>query len=119
VCEVERCARAIAWCAQHFDDAPAVVNLFDPAVATRRAFAERLRSRGWNGRIVYVPISAIAIALMSARTVFSLLRGQRPERLKAWSILRPRHYDARLSTALLGAARDERRGQTAGVAVPA
>jgi len=119
VCEVARCARAIAWCAQHFDAAPAIVNLFEPEVATRGSFAARLRSRGWNGRIVYVPISAVAVGLMTARKLFAMLRGQRAEPLAAWSILRPRRYDARVATELLGAARDERQVQTAGVAVPA
>jgi predicted dehydrogenase/nucleoside-diphosphate-sugar epimerase len=119
VCEVARCARAIAWCAQHFDEAPAVVNLFEPEVATRGSFAARLRSRGWNGRIVYVPISAVAIGLMAARKLFAMLRGERAEPLAAWSILRPRRYDARLTTELLGAARDKRQVQAAGIAVPA
>jgi predicted dehydrogenase/nucleoside-diphosphate-sugar epimerase len=119
VCEIERCARAIAWCVHHFDEAPPVVNLLEPDVTTRGAFAARLRARGWNGRIVYVPISALAAGLMAARTLFSLARGRRPERLAAWSILRPRRYDARLATELLAAAQDTRGFQTRDIAVPA
>ena len=119
VCEVERCAQAIAWCVQHFDDAPPVVNLFDPAVTTRGAFTARLRARGWSGRILYVPISVVAIGLMTARTLFSLARRQRPTRLAAWSILRPRRYDARLAGEVLAATRDARDSQATDIAVPA
>jgi predicted dehydrogenase/nucleoside-diphosphate-sugar epimerase len=104
VCDVERCAQAIAWCAAHFDEAPAIVNLFDPAVTTRGALVARLRARGWTGRILWVPISVVALGLMAARAVLSLVRGRLPTRLAAWSILRPRRYDARLSAAVLAAA---------------
>ena len=59
------CAAAIAWCASHFGEAPPVVNLFDPTMATRGALAARLRERGWNGRMLWVPISAVALATSS------------------------------------------------------
>jgi nucleoside-diphosphate-sugar epimerase len=104
VCDVGRCADAIAWCATHFDQAPSVVNLFDPAFLTRGAFIEELRRRGWRGRVVWVPISAVSIAFMTARTLVSLVRGRLPERLAVWSVLRPRRYDARLTAAVLEAA---------------
>jgi predicted dehydrogenase/nucleoside-diphosphate-sugar epimerase len=119
VCDVERCAQAIAWCALHFDQAPAVVNLFEPAVATRGAYLGRLRARGWSGRIVFVPISLVATGLTTVRILFSLMRGRWPERLAAWSILRPRRYDARLAGKLLTATQDARRVPTTDVAVPA
>jgi predicted dehydrogenase/nucleoside-diphosphate-sugar epimerase len=105
VCDVERCAEAIAWCATHFDEAPAIVHVVDPAVATRGALAARLRACGWTGRILWVPISVVALGLMAVRTVLSLAHGRLPARLAAWSILRPRRYDARLGAAVLAAAR--------------
>lgn len=105
VCDVDRCAEAIAWCAKHFDEAPAVVNLFDPALTTRGSFVERLREDGWTGRIVWVPISAVSFGLMTARATLSLLHGRLPEKLAAWSILRPRHYDSGLAATVLEAAR--------------
>jgi nucleoside-diphosphate-sugar epimerase len=105
VCDVERCAEAIAWCAKHFDDAPAVVNLFDPARPTRGSFVKHLRDNGWAGRIVWVPISAVSLGLMTARTMLSLRHGRLPEKLAAWSILRPRHYDSGVAATLLEAAR--------------
>jgi len=105
VCDVRRCGAAIAWCASHFDAAPRVVNLFDPEVATRGAFLRQLRSRGWSGRVVWVPISAIAFGITAARTAMSLAHRRLPTRLAAWSVLRPRRYDARVAAEVLAACR--------------
>jgi predicted dehydrogenase/nucleoside-diphosphate-sugar epimerase len=104
VCDVEQCARAIAWCATHFDEAPPVMNLFDRTMMTRRELVAVLRQKGWRGRIVWVPISAISLGIMAARTVLAAARGQLPARLDVWSILRPRRYDARVATTVLEAA---------------
>lgn len=103
VCEVERCAQVIAWCATHFEAAPPIVNLFDPSVATRGELLERLRATGWDGRMMWMPISALACALIAARTAIALSNMRLPDRLAAWSILKPRRYDATLSRQLLDA----------------
>ena len=103
VCDVEQCARAIAWCATHFDEAPPVLNLFDPLIATRGALASWARANGWTGRIVWVPISMMATAISAARTCLALAHGQLPSRLAAWSILRCRRFDDRLTRSLLEA----------------
>jgi hypothetical protein len=103
VCDVEECAKAIAWCATHFDQAPPVINLFDPAMTTRRELVAVMRRQGWSGRIVWVPISAISLGIMTARTVLSAAHGHLPLRLAAWSILRPRRYDARVAATVLEA----------------
>jgi nucleoside-diphosphate-sugar epimerase len=108
VCDVESCADAIAWCAMNFEKAPPIVNLLDPAIATRRDFVARLRSDGWNGRMVWVPISAIALGLKAARTAMSLCRGRWPDALAVWSILRPRQYDTRLAAEMLARVRQVR-----------
>ena len=105
VCDVGRCADAIAWCAANFDAAPPIVNLFDPDVTTRAAFVARLRDRGWTGRIVWMPISAMALAIVTARAAAAMLGGRWPSRFAAWSILRPRRYDDRIATKVLAACR--------------
>jgi predicted dehydrogenase/nucleoside-diphosphate-sugar epimerase len=105
VCDVRRCAAAIAWCATHFSQAPPVVNLFDPELTRRSTLVKRLRDSGWLGRIVWMPISVISLGVMTARTAASLARGRLPEKLDAWSILRPRRYDVRLSSTLLAETR--------------
>jgi hypothetical protein len=110
VCDVERCAEAIAWCAANFDKAPAIVNLLDPAIATRRDFVARLRAGGWTGRILWVPISVVALVLQAAGAANSLRRGRRPDGLAVWSILKPRRYDTRRAAEMLEAAREDARG---------
>jgi predicted dehydrogenase/nucleoside-diphosphate-sugar epimerase len=101
ICDVATCADAIAWCATHFDEAPAIVNLFDPAFETRGDFLDEMRRRGWQGRVLWVPIGALSIGIVAARTLFSLAQGRLPERLAAWSILRPRRYDPSVAAGLL------------------
>ena len=105
VCDVEQCAEAIAWCATHFEEAPPVVNLFDPALTTRRLLIERLRSQGWRGRFVWAPISFIAAGISAARIALALAEGRLPERCASWSILRPRHYESKLAAGVLDQAR--------------
>jgi nucleoside-diphosphate-sugar epimerase len=117
-CDVERCADALAWCAAHFDQAPRVVNLFDPALSTRRDLLAHLRAAGWNGRMLWAPISLVALGLSAARAAVALGRGRAPERLAAWSVLRPRRYDGTASAALLRAAQEDGRAAR-GTARPA
>jgi nucleoside-diphosphate-sugar epimerase len=105
VCDVGRCAEAIAWCATHFDDAPPIVNLFDPAITTRGAFLQRLRAQGWKGRVLWVPISAISFAVVAARSGQAILRGRMPVRLAAWSVLKPRRYDSQVAAKVFAACR--------------
>jgi predicted dehydrogenase/nucleoside-diphosphate-sugar epimerase len=105
VCDVGRCAEAIAWYATHFDEAPPIVNLFDPDLTTRGAFLRSLRDRGWAGRVVWVPISAISMALVAARTAQAILNGKMPVRLAAWSVLKPRRYDSHVAAKVLAACR--------------
>jgi hypothetical protein len=104
VCDVKSCARAIAWCVAHFDDAPPVVNLIDPSLVTRGALVGRFRAGGWDGRMVWLPISLLAAGMTTARMLLSLAQGRLPERLAAWSVLRPRRFDTRVSEAMLDAA---------------
>ena len=109
VCEVGRCADAIAWCVKNFDDAPHIVHLFDPELTTRGTFLAHIAERGWNGRMVWVPISAIAFGLSTVRTLLSLRHLRWPTRLAAWSILRPRRYDTTLTSSVM-----ERSGEFVG-----
>ena len=117
VCDVDRCGEAIAWCAEHFDEAEPVVNLLDPTIATRGDLLARMRASGWSGRMIWVPISVLAAGLTSARALLSLARGRWPERLAAWSVLRPRCYDTRLAAATLGVATQARTVPHSSVAV--
>jgi predicted dehydrogenase/nucleoside-diphosphate-sugar epimerase len=105
VCDVKRCAAAIAWCATHFEQAPRVAHVIDPTLTTRAAFLARLRSCGWNGRMLWVPISLLAFGVSTLRLLAALAHGRLPDRLAVWSILRPRRHDVSVSRELLEAAR--------------
>ena len=100
VCEVEQAGAAVAWCAEHFSAAPAVVNLMDPGVGTRGRFLEVMRNHGWRGRVVWVPISFLAGVMNVLLRAIALVRrgGARPP--AAWSVLRPRRYDPAIAAGL-------------------
>jgi hypothetical protein len=95
----------VAWITRHFDEAPQIVNLFDPRLMTRRDLLASMTERGWNGRVVWVPISAIAAGVSLASAAISLLKRQRPVPVAAWSILRPRRFDGTLASQVLAASR--------------
>ena len=104
VCEVRRAAAVVAWLAEHFTDAPPVVNLIDPAIDTRKRLLERFRAHGWRGRMVWMPIPVFALLVGAVRFGLSLAKLRLPARLAVWSIFRPRRYDAALSATVLDAA---------------
>jgi nucleoside-diphosphate-sugar epimerase len=105
VLDVSEAGDAIAWCAQHFDEAPRVVNLFEGSLRTRRDTLTEFRRRGWRGRVLWVPVSAMAGLVMGLKTAMALARRQEPEPLAAWSVLRPRWFDPTASRRVLEGAR--------------
>lgn len=107
VCDVATAATVVAWSAQDFDKAPPVLNLLDPAIATRAQLLERFREHGWHGRMLWTPISLLAGAALTARYMMGLIRRERPRPLAIWSLLRSRRYDPALARQILVAARDK------------
>jgi nucleoside-diphosphate-sugar epimerase len=88
VCDVSTAGAVVAWCADRFAEAPPTINLFEPDLGTRAQLLDRFRRHGWRGRMVWTPISLLAGAAMSARLVMGVLKGERPQPLAIWSILR-------------------------------
>jgi nucleoside-diphosphate-sugar epimerase len=111
VCDVESCADVIASCVKRFDRIPAVVHVFDPALTTRGDLLARLRAHGWRGRVVWIPISLVAVGMQAVRTVLSLGRLRWPTSLAVWSILRPRRYDDVVASEIVRGARREARAR--------
>jgi predicted dehydrogenase/nucleoside-diphosphate-sugar epimerase len=72
VVDVVFSAQTLAWMVRHFDQAPAVLNLFEPQLPTRRELLARLRRTNpdltvvWLPPVVLVPMSWFAIALQKA-----------------------------------------------------
>ncbi len=104
-CEVSVAGSVIAWCAECFEDAPALLNLIDGTRTTRGELLRAYREHGWRGRVMWIPISMIAALLSAARTALALTRLERPSRLAAWEILRPRRYDDTVASHVLALAR--------------
>ena len=103
-CEVGAAGAAIAWIAEHFAEAPTVLNLVDPSISTRRGLLERFRQRGWSGRFVWVPIRLLAGGVSSLSRALALARRSSSPRMSVWGVLRPRRFDAALSARVLAAA---------------
>lgn len=97
VVEVGRAAAVVAWMVADFAHAPSVLNLIDPAIATRRDFIAELRQRGWRGKFVWFPILLLTTLVHGARYAFALPKLRRPPAFALYGILRPRRYSATLS----------------------
>jgi predicted dehydrogenase/nucleoside-diphosphate-sugar epimerase len=106
-CEVGQAGAVIAWCAEHFAEAPSIVNLIDPAVRTRGELLSLFHEHGWRGRLVWMPISLLASLVAVARLVTALTSHERSRPLAVWAILRSRHYDPAVAAAVLAAASDD------------
>ena len=109
-CEVGQAATAVAWCAEHFDQAPPAANLLDPRITTRAQLLRAFRAHGWSGRMLWLPISVFAGLVTAARVGLGITAGRLPARLKVWSIFRPRRYDPSVGARLLAAATAEAAG---------
>ncbi|MGH7521342.1 MAG: Gfo/Idh/MocA family oxidoreductase [Gemmatimonadales bacterium] len=104
VCEVGKAAAVVAWTVARFADAPPVLNLFDPAITTRRRLLEEFSRTGWHGRFLWVPIPLFAVLVHAARYAFALPKLRRPAPFALHAILRPRQYSPALSEKVLSLA---------------
>jgi nucleoside-diphosphate-sugar epimerase len=101
LCDVTLAGEVVAWFASHFDEAPAVVNLWDPAYPRRRDVIRAFRERGWNGRVVWFPIRLLGVAAQSARYAIALMRGGLPSSLSIIGVLKARRFDPTVSADVL------------------
>jgi predicted dehydrogenase/nucleoside-diphosphate-sugar epimerase len=106
-CGVDTAAAAVAWTVANFDQAAPVVNLIDPEVTSRGELLRRMRRHGWSGRMLWVPISLLAVGVIVAQRVIALVARRRGEALSVWQVLRPRYFRTTLSSRLIGALREE------------
>jgi len=104
ICDVRRAGAVIAWCAERFKEAPRIVNLIENGINTRGQLIDSFKKRGWQGRVVWLPISLVAGLVALMRTTVALAHFHRPQRVAVWSVLRPRRYDASLAARALEAA---------------
>jgi len=106
VVDVVFAAQTLAWMVRHFDDAPAILNLFDPKLPTRRDLLQRLHRTNpdltvvWLPPIVLVPLSWFAIAIQK------ILRPRQPA-INVAKIFARLRYDTSRIAALAPAIRAE------------
>ncbi len=75
---LEFCARAIAWAVDHFDRAPAGVNLYDPVLPPKRDLVQRLRNQNPDLSVVWLPMLVIHPLSWFALGLQKLLRPGKP-----------------------------------------
>jgi predicted dehydrogenase/nucleoside-diphosphate-sugar epimerase len=69
VVDVVFSAQTLAWMVRHFDEAPAVLNLFEPQLPAKRELVARLRRSNpdltvvWLPPVILLPLSWLAIAI--------------------------------------------------------
>lgn len=101
--DVRQAAEVVAWTVEEFDDTPPILNLFDPSIPDRGSLLALFRTRGWRGRMVWIPIPVFAATYRAARAVMQLITRDGPPRLAMYRILQPRRYDPTLVKRVLAA----------------
>jgi predicted dehydrogenase/nucleoside-diphosphate-sugar epimerase len=98
VVDVVFSGETLAWMVRHFDEAPLVLNLFEPELPTKRELLARLRSTNpdltvvWLSPAVLLPLSWVAFALQK------MLRPHRPALNIAKMFARLRYDNSRIRT---------------------
>lgn len=106
VVDVVFSAQTLAWMVRHFEEAPLVLNLFEPKLPTKRELLMRLRSSNpdltvvWLIPLVLLPLSWVAFALQK------LVRPSRPS-LSIAKIFARLQYDTSRISALAPAIKAE------------
>ena len=72
------CARAIAWGVDHFAETPAVVNLVDPALPTKRSLVAALRKNNPDLSVIWLPMLLVHPLSWGALLLQKALRPGRP-----------------------------------------
>jgi predicted dehydrogenase/nucleoside-diphosphate-sugar epimerase len=78
VVELGFTAEALAWMAEHFEDAPAVVNLLAPELPTKRELVGRLRQANPGLRVAWLPTPVLYPLSWLATGLQKVLRPGRP-----------------------------------------
>ncbi len=72
------CAQAITWAVDHFPDAPAVVNLVDPALPTKRSLVAALRKNNPDLSVIWLPMLLVHPLSWGALLLQKILRPGKP-----------------------------------------
>ncbi len=92
VVDLEFSAEVLTWLAEHFDEAPAALNLLAPELPSKRDLVNRLRSRDPDLKLVWLPAPALVPLSWAATAAQKLLRPGKPA-ISLRAVFAARRYD--------------------------
>jgi predicted dehydrogenase/nucleoside-diphosphate-sugar epimerase len=106
VVDVRSAARILVWMADHFDDAPPLLNLIEPEQPTKRSLLRRLRRSNPDLRVLWLPRPALIPLSWAALGAQKVLRPGKPA-IDVAGVFAPERYDTALAARLDQRARNE------------
>jgi predicted dehydrogenase/nucleoside-diphosphate-sugar epimerase len=105
VVDVVFSAQTLAWMVRHFDEAPRVLNLFEPQLPTKRELVARLRRTNPDLKVLWLPPVALLPMSWLAIVLQKLLRPRSPA-INVAKIFARLRYDTSKIAGLAPAVRD-------------
>lgn len=96
--DVKFAARTLVWMLDHFDTAPATVNLLDPELPTKREGVKRLRQRNPDVTVIWVPTALLLPLSWAALIAQKLIRPKKPAFNIAKAFASPRYDSSRIKS---------------------
>jgi predicted dehydrogenase/nucleoside-diphosphate-sugar epimerase len=96
--DVEFAAHTLLWMAEHFDEAPELLNLVAPALPTRRELVHELRRRNPDLRVIWLPTVAVQVLSGLGIGLQRVLRPRKPAMNVARAFASPRIDTAAIQT---------------------
>ncbi len=88
--DVQFAARTLLWMAEHFDEAPQLLNLVAPALPTRRELVQELRRRNPDLRVIWLPTVVVQMLSWLGIGLQRVLRPRKPAMNVARAFASPR-----------------------------
>jgi nucleoside-diphosphate-sugar epimerase len=113
--DVRFCAEALAWMADHWNEAPDRINLLDPESPTKRDLLRRLRAGNPDLRVIWLPTLVLHPLSWAAIALQKLLRPGKPA-INVAKVFSQQAYDTGRSATLharMGESRPELTGASA------
>lgn len=96
VTDVDFAARALAWIALHFEDAPGILNLLAPELPTRKDLVRKLKGQNPDLRVAWLPRFLLHPLSWSATLLQKMVRPGRPA-MSVAGAFRSGRYDTGLA----------------------
>jgi nucleoside-diphosphate-sugar epimerase len=104
VCDVGTAAQVVRYYAEHFEDAPPMVNLLEVPATTRGDLADRLRKTRPELRFFWLPFPVLKVMSLLATGLQKVLRPGKPA-LNVYAAFKSENYDPAIAQRVITAAR--------------